>query len=54
MLFTELMNENLRAMIYNNFRRGLSRQKRIDQRIYTFGDEGVRSQREGHLNSVVG
>ena len=34
-----LTRENFRAMIYHDFRRGLSRQECIDQLIYTFGDE---------------
>ena len=35
----ELIRENFPAMIYYDFRRGLSRQECIDQRISTFGDE---------------
>ena len=35
----ELTYENFRAMIYYDFRRGLSRQECIDQLISTFGDE---------------
>ena len=35
----ELTRENLRAMIYYDFRRGLSRQECIDQLISTFIDE---------------
>ena len=35
----ELIRENFRAMIYYDFRRGLSRQECIDQFISTFGDE---------------
>ena len=35
----ELTHENFRAMIYYDFRRGLSRQECIDQLISTFGYE---------------
>ena len=35
----ELIRENFPAMIYYDFRRGLSRQECIDQLISTFGDE---------------
>ena len=35
----ELTREDLCAMIYYDFRRGLSRQECIDQLIFTFGDE---------------
>ena len=35
----ELTRENFRAIIYYEFRRGLSRQGCIDQLISTFGDE---------------
>ena len=35
----ELTRENFRAMIYYDFRRGLSRQECIDQLTSTFGDE---------------
>ena len=35
----ELTRGNFRAMIYYDFRRGLSRQEYIDQLISTFGDE---------------
>ena len=35
----ELTRENFRAMIYYDFRRGLSRQECIDIFILTFGDE---------------
>ncbi|CAK9815952.1 Histone-lysine N-methyltransferase SETMAR [Anthophora plagiata] len=35
----ELTRENFRAMIYYDFRRGLSQQQCIDQLISTFGDE---------------
>ncbi|XP_037959038.1 uncharacterized protein LOC119688429 [Teleopsis dalmanni] len=34
----ELTRENVRAMIYHNFRRGLSEQECIDQLTPTFGD----------------
>ena len=35
----ELTRENFSAMIYYDFRRGLSRQECLDQLISTFGDE---------------
>lgn len=35
----ELTRENFRAMIYYDFRRGLSRQECIDQLTFTFGDK---------------
>ena len=35
----ESIRENFHAMIYYDFRRGLSRQECIDQLISTFGDE---------------
>ena len=37
----ELTRKHFRAMIYYDFRRGLSRQECIDQLISSFGDEAL-------------